>query len=124
MTSTTLPHESKALSQTCVSISDLLTTSPLRLRRYSRRVNSFGVSSTGSSATVTSCVERQQRLRATAKQAADPGEELADREGLHQIIVGAGVEALDSILDVRAHGQHQHRRGEVLSSPAGDQLRA
>ena len=54
---------------------------------------------------------RQQRLPAAANQRAQPREELAEIERLHEVVVGAGVEPLDARLDRVARRDHQDRHG-------------
>ena len=44
-----------------------------------------------------------------AQQGAQPGEQLLQGEGLGQVVVGAGVEALHPVADRVAGGQHQDR---------------
>ena len=43
------------------------------------------------------------------QQGAQPRPQLAQREGLDQVVVRAGVEALDTVVDRVARGEHQHR---------------
>ena len=45
-----------------------------------------------------------------AQQRAQPRVELAQRERLDEVVVGAGVEAVDAVVDRVARGEHQHRR--------------
>ena len=45
-----------------------------------------------------------------AQQRAQPGEQLAQRERLDEVVVGAGIEARHAIVDRVARGEHQHRR--------------
>ena len=59
--------------------------------------------------------------RAAPGERPQPGEQLGERERLRQVVVGAGVEAADAILDRVARGQHQHRRPDaVRAQPAAD----
>ena len=44
-----------------------------------------------------------------AQQRPQPRLQLGERERLHQVVVGAGVEAVDPVGDRVARGQHQHR---------------
>ncbi len=53
------------------------------------------------------------RLRSTASEGAQPREQLAEREGLAEVVVGTRVEALDSIVDRVTRRQHQHRCPDV-----------
>ena len=59
---------------------------------------------------------RRSRARTRAKQ-------LVERERLHEIVVGAGVETGDAVGDLVAGGQHQHRRviAPVAQDPADRQ---
>ena len=56
----------------------------------------------------------------SAGERAQPREQLLERERLHQVVVGAGVEPFDAIIDCVASRQHQHRRPHILvaQSPA------
>ena len=70
-------------------------------------------------------VTRLEHARAFGRcapgEGAQPGEELREREGLGQIVVGARVEAGDPILDGVARGQHEHRRPAArLTEPPAD----
>src|SRR6185312_4798707 len=51
-----------------------------------------------------------------AQQRADAREQLLERERLRQVVVGAGVEPLDPVLDLRARGQHQDRNLAALAA--------
>ena len=51
----------------------------------------------------------RRRLHA-AQERAQPGEQLAQREGLDQVVVGARVEAGHAVVDRVARGEHQDRR--------------
>ena len=44
-----------------------------------------------------------------AQQGAQTRSQLAQRERLDEVVVGAGVEALDAIVDRVARGEHEHR---------------
>jgi hypothetical protein len=55
-------------------------------------------------------LERRRLLDlAAARERAEAGEELCERERLRQVVVGAGVETLDPVLDRVAGSQHEHR---------------
>src|SRR5438093_4042515 len=56
------------------------------------------------------------RRTAATQQRADTCEQLGKRERLHQIVVGAQIEAEDSILDRVASGQHEYGRLETSLS--------
>ena len=55
------------------------------------------------------------------QQRAQAGVELAQRERLDEVVVGAGVEAVDAVVDRVARGEHEHR-GAVAggAQPAAD----
>ena len=56
-----------------------------------------------------------------AAEGTDAGEELFQREGLDQVVVGPGVEALDAVGDLASSGQHQNGSGDLLGPQgAGD----
>ena len=46
----------------------------------------------------------------TTQQRPHARQQLLERERLGQVVVGAGVEPFDPVLDLRARGQHQHRQ--------------
>jgi hypothetical protein len=48
-------------------------------------------------------------LAGTAQQRAHAREQLAQRERLDQVVVGAHVQAGDAVVDLAARGEHQHR---------------
>ncbi len=52
----------------------------------------------------------RQRLRGPSQQCAHAGAEFVQRAGLHQIVIGTGVERADAIIDLVARGQYQDRR--------------
>ena len=58
--------------------------------------------------------------RATPHERAKPREQLGERERLQQVVVGAGIEPGDAILDRIARREHQHRRPDapLAQSPA------
>ena len=58
--------------------------------------------------TVVEAIVGQARADA-AEHGADAGDQLAHREGLGQIVVGAGVEAADAIAFLATRGQHDDR---------------
>src|SRR5439155_17273615 len=52
---------------------------------------------------------RLRSIVATTPERSDAREELVESKGLHEVVVGAGVEPFDPIADRRARGQHQDR---------------
>ena len=56
--------------------------------------------------------------RAAAQQRAQAGEQLLALEGLDQVVVGAGVEALDARLERVARGEHEDRDVVGRAQPA------
>jgi len=59
---------------------------------------------------------RRSLGRTAANERPEPGEELSEGERLHEVVVGARVEASDAILHPVARGEHQHRRPSALRS--------
>jgi hypothetical protein len=56
-----------------------------------------------------------------AHQRAQPGQQLAEVEGLDQVVVGADVEAADAVVQLSARGEHEDRRPAVaLAQHAAD----
>jgi hypothetical protein len=55
-------------------------------------------------------------VAAAAEQGADSREQLLERERLRQVVVRAGIEALDPVLDLRPRREHQD--GQAAASPA------
>ena len=62
------------------------------------------------------------RAAAAAQQGSQPRAELLERERLDQVVVGAGVEALDAIRDRVARGEHQHGRAVAGGAQAAADL--
>ena len=60
-------------------------------------------------------LQRLVRLgeRGAAQERAQPGEQLVERERLHEVVVGAGVEPGDPIGHLVAGGQHEDRERAV-----------
>ena len=46
----------------------------------------------------------------TPQQNLDPGHQLGKGKGLHQVVVGAALEAADTIFHLAPRGEHQYRR--------------
>ena len=72
-----------------------------------------------------------QRRRADARghlpvaavdQGADARDELLDVEGLAEVVVAAGVEAVDALVPGVARGQHDHRHGVAARAPGAQHL--
>jgi hypothetical protein len=61
---------------------------------------------------------RAGMARRAPDQPAQPRDQLAHRERLGEIIVGAGIDALDLLGPVAARGQHHHRKGAARRAPA------
>ena len=57
----------------------------------------------------------REDVAASPGEGAKPGEELAEVEGLRQVVVGAGVESLDLVVDGVARGEHEDRRVDALA---------
>src|SRR5207248_1354016 len=53
---------------------------------------------------------------AAAQQGPEPGEDLLDVEGLDHVVVGAGVEAGDTVGGLDEGGQHEDRRAVALGA--------
>ncbi len=64
------------------------------------------------------------RVGRAPQQRLDAGEQFAHHEGLAEIIVAAGLEALDTLIRRGEGRQHQHRQMEPLLLHAGDQGQA
>ena len=54
---------------------------------------------------------------ASARERAQPSVQLRERERLREIVVGAGVESGDAILDASARSQHEHGRPDSVLAP-------
>ena len=65
----------------------------------------------------------EQRRHAPAAQRSHPGEHLLEVEGLGEVVVGAGVEAGEPVLDVVAGGEHQDRRRRLLDAQMAAEAR-
>ena len=63
---------------------------------------------------------RAAARRPAAQQRAQAGEQLLALERLDEVVVGAGVEALDARLDGVARGQHEDRHVAVVAQQARD----
>jgi len=57
-------------------------------------------------------------------QRARTGDELAQRERLDEVVVGAALEAAHAVLDGVARGEHQHRQVRALRAHAAQGLEA
>ena len=67
---------------------------------------------------------RRPLHRRTAGQRAQPRQQLPEVERLRQVVVGAGVEAGDAVVDGVASSQHQHGRPDAVASQAAADLEA
>ena len=130
-----LVERSKESSQIRAWISERETTLPRRRRSSSKSAPSRTVSRTVSLAAddlarlrlVGQVVEDERpglRDLGAAQQGADPREQLAEREGLDEIVVGAGVEPLDLVLDGVARRQHQDLRAHAAGAQLAAELEA
>ena len=54
----------------------------------------------------------------------DARQQLAECEGLGEVVVRPGVEALDAVLERAQGGEHQHRRGDALGSQRANDAHA
>ena len=63
-------------------------------------------------------------LAGAAQQRAHPRQQLAQRERLDEVVVGAGVQAGDAVVDLAARGEHQHRRAVAALAQAPAHLQA
>jgi hypothetical protein len=61
---------------------------------------------------------------AAAQERVDARQQLAERERLGEVVVGAGVEAGDAILDAAARGEDQDQRRVAGGAQAAQQLAA
>ena len=57
-----------------------------------------------------------------AQQRAQPGEQLVEVEGLDQIVVGAGIQSLDAVVDRAERRQQQDRRRDAGGAHGRDEL--
>ena len=79
---------------------------------------------TGSSASRPRLDDRRVHAARPTLECADAREQLAEVEGLDEVVVGAGVEALDPVGWRVARGEHQQRRRAVVPSGPGDDVDA
>ncbi|MNF92159.1 hypothetical protein D3C84_747960 [compost metagenome] len=61
--------------------------------------------------------DRAGIARRTAHQGMDPRHQLGDLEGFGEVVVGAGVQPLDLLVQLATGGQHQHRSVYPLAAP-------
>ena len=110
-------------------------TAPGFRMKSSSSANSFAESSTSSSLDQTrraagssrkspTVEDRRPLARCPACERAQPGEQLVEREGLGEIVVGTGVEPLDPVLDRVARCEHQHRRPNVARAQSDGRPRS
>src|SRR5690349_9585049 len=62
--------------------------------------------------------------RAPPQQRADASQQLRKVIGLRQVVVGAGVETLDALVEAAARGQHQYRNRRVVRSQLPAEIEA
>ena len=58
--------------------------------------------------------QRGRRFAPAPAECSQPGEQLAEVKRLREVVVGAGIEAGDAVLDRVEGGQHQHRNSVSL----------
>ena len=58
------------------------------------------------------CIDFRARNAGAARKGAQAGQQFLEVEGLHQVIVGAGIEAGHAVVHGIARGQHQDGRAE------------
>ena len=127
-TSSVLVDPNQLTSHTSSMSRSRLTTVPGLAQSRARRSNSLRVSSSGSPSSVTvradgsssmapmCCKAVRRRGRGGARAAqdrADAGDELAGAERLHDVVVGAELEAQHAVGLVAAGGEHDHRHALV-----------
>ena len=61
---------------------------------------------------------------AAARQHLDARQQLGERIGLGQVVVAAGAQALDAVVDLAERGQDQHRRLDALGAQFADDREA
>ena len=66
----------------------------------------------------------RRALGAAARQRFDPGQKLGERIGLRQIVVAAGAQALDPVVDLAERREDQDRRLVFLLAKRADQREA
>ncbi len=57
--------------------------------------------------------ESGRGIARTAQERAQSSQQFLEVEGLHQVIVGAGIQPRDAIVNGIARGQHENRRAET-----------
>ena len=66
----------------------------------------------------------RRALGAAARQRLDARQQLGEGVGLGEIVVAAGAQALDAVVDLAERGEDQHRRLAVLGAQGADQRQA
>ena len=66
----------------------------------------------------------RRALGAAPRQRLDPRQQLGKGVGLGQIVVAAGAQALDAVVDLAERGQDQDRGLDLLGAQGGDQRQA
>src|SRR2546422_7559693 len=69
-------------------------------------------------------IERRRKRGAAARQRLEPRQELAEGEGLRQVVVGAGLEAAHPVVEGIERRQHQDRRGGAAAAQLAAQVEA
>src|SRR2546428_3245683 len=69
-------------------------------------------------------IERRRERRAAARQRLEPCNELAEGEGLRQVVVGAGLEPAHPVVQGIERRQHQDRRGVAAAAQLAAQVEA
>src|SRR3989475_2933839 len=69
-------------------------------------------------------IERRRERGAAARQRLEPRQELAEGEGLRQVVVGAGLEPAHPVVQGIERRQHQDRRGGAAAAQLAAQVEA
>src|SRR2546422_817261 len=69
-------------------------------------------------------IERRRERGAAARQRLEPRQELAEGEGLRQVVVGAGLEPAHPVVQGIERRQHQDRRGDAAAAQLAAQVEA
>src|SRR3954452_7423257 len=121
---------SKFSSQTWSRTAVRVIACPACRARYSSTANSRAVRGTGTPARDTSCVEgfddqvadlqaNGPRARGAAHERAQPRQQLAEVEGLAQVVVGGDIQAPNAVAHLAAAGEHEPQRPAVALAQRG-----